>query len=236
MFWLGVLFSKTSQTSTAAICARRLSKTAEKSKQRSKMRHWLQLLWLLTALVSGTALSFGADSSANVRFFGRMGLGVGTDEELSFTVTHDPSSDADHVSIELRAHEAQLQVLNRDAEIGQEFVSNAYFYQLPNGMPIVCVEWALGARSTGLTIYGVDSEKHIAKFFDDSCEYGFQFVNLDSRQTTNLVAVDRLGKSDEYQARVFAFSSGSARFEEIRKEKTQAPHQYRLVTRMTRSK
>jgi hypothetical protein len=200
------------------------------------MRNRLRLLWHLAAFVSGAALSFGGDSSANVRFFGRMTLGVGTDQELSFKVTHDPSSDADHVSVELRSHEAQLQVLNRDAEVGQEFISNAYFYQLPNGMPVVCVEWALGARSLGLTVYGVTAEKRIAKFFDDSCEYGFQFVHLDGGQTANLVAVDRLGKSGEFQVRIFTFASGSARFEEVRREKTNAPHQYRLVTKTAGSK
>jgi hypothetical protein len=164
-----------------------------------------------------------------------MPLGVGTDQELSYKVTHDPRSDADHISIELRSNEAQLQVVNRDPEVGQEFVSNAYFYQLPNGMPVVCVEWALGARSTGLAVYGMDAEKRITKLFDDSCEYGFQFVNLDGGQTINLVAVDRFGKSGEYQARIFAFAPGSARFEEVRKERTAAPHQYRLVTKTTGS-
>ena len=104
------------------------------------MKNWLRLLWLLAAFVAGSTLSFGADSSANLRFFGRMALGVGTDKELSFKVTHDLRSDTDHVSIEIRSHEAQLQLLNRDAEVGQEFVSNVYFYQLPTGMPVVCVE------------------------------------------------------------------------------------------------
>ncbi len=195
------------------------------------MKNWFQLLWLLAAFLSGTVLSFGTGSSAEIRFFGRIEFGVGTNRELSFKVTHDPRSGADHLVIELRSQEAQPQVLKRDPEIDQEFITNAYFYQLRNGISVVCVEWALGARSMGLTVYGADAKNQITKLFDDSCEYGFQFVNLDGGQMINLVAFDRLGKSGEFQARVFALNLSSMRFEEVRKEKTDKPHRYRLVTK-----
>ena len=190
--------------------------------------YFLLILLILSGFWCERAI--GADQFQDVRFFGRMSVRPGYNGMLSFKVTHDSGNDSDQIKVELLRGGKDVAIFRRDSEVGQEFVSNAYF-RLVRGVPVVCIEWSLGAVSTGLTIYGLDSSGRITKMFDDSCDDGFQFVDLDGGKTMNIVAVDRLvRKENRYRAHIFSLAAGSFRYEETRSVVTKSPHLYRLVT------
>lgn len=159
--------------------------------------------------------SIAVNAAQEVIALGKLQMLTDPANGSSNEVKYEYSFDSDEQKGKLRIEPQGGNALIYEPEVGQEFFIAAYPIWFGNFGNLLCVQWNMGARNVGLTLFAINEEAEVREIFREGGVYGFDVLHLNKDDKPEIVIGDRDYKTGGDIVRVYAFESGRFLLKEI---------------------